>query len=248
MDHCYEACDSMLITINRVVKNMRNQTSSTPLHTKTKTEEHKCACHIISPVSRLPPQAIKSVRDLILWQYAKIISDSAGFGKKNWGFVMKKFKQLQDQEIFWNEIREYVKEREKNDECIFCGSNRDLTVDHLLPRSLNGPNDEKNVVWVCRNCNSSKGSRRLYEFWTIERGLEGAKYIVPRIAEGKYLKFAYEVFEKNKLLDLELNQIMGQICPICDLKSLCIKEESEGKLSPLCVDGILTLCYKSRTL
>ena len=30
----------------------------------------------------LPP-AIKCVRDLIYWQYAKIISDSAGMGKKN---------------------------------------------------------------------------------------------------------------------------------------------------------------------
>ena len=194
----------------------------------------------------MPAQAIKSVRDLILWQYAKIISESAGFGKKNWGFVMKKFKQLQDEEIFWNEIREYVKERESRDECIFCGGKKDLTLDHLLPRSRNGPNDEKNVVWVCGNCNSSKGSRRLYEFWTIEHGLEGAKYLVPRIAEGKYLKFAYEVFETNKLLDYDMNRIIVEMCPRCDLKALCIKVESEGKLSPLCVDGILTLCYKSK--
>jgi hypothetical protein len=61
----------------------------------------------------MPPPVVKSVRDLIFWQYAKIIAESAGFGKKNYAFVMTKFKQLQEGEIFWNEIREYVKEREK---------------------------------------------------------------------------------------------------------------------------------------
>lgn len=192
----------------------------------------------------MPPPAVKTVKDLIFWQYAKIISASAGLGKKNYGFVMKKFKQLQKGEIFWNEIREYVKEREKKDECIFCGEKTNLTIDHLLPRCFNGPNSEKNIIWVCKKCNSSKGSKRLYEYWTSKKGLKGAKYDVPRIAEGKYLKLIYEVLKEKGLLDLEINQIRKQICPDCDLKGVCIREKSEGKLSPLCLDGILTLCFK----
>lgn len=194
--------------------------------------------------SRMPPPTVKTLRDLIFWQYAKIISESAGFGKRNWGFVMKKFKQLKEGEIFWNEIREYIKEKEKKDECIFCGRKTNLTVDHLLPRCFNGPNDEKNVIFVCKECNSSKGPRRLYEFWTLKKGLEGAKYEVPRIAEGKYLKFLYEVLKNRGLLDLDINKIKKQICPMCDLKVLCVKEDSVGKLSPLCLDGIVTLCFK----
>ena len=157
---------------------------------------------------------------------------------------MRKFKQLQEGEIFWNEIREYVKERENKDECIFCESKTDLTIDHLLPRCFSGPDDEKNVIWVCKTCNSSKGSKRLYEFWTSKRGLKGAKYEVPRIAEGKYLKFVYEVLKKKGLLNLDINQIKNRICPECDLKRSCVKEKSVGKLSPLCLDGILTLCFK----
>lgn len=47
----------------------------------------------------MPPPAIKSVRDLTYWQYAKIIADSARVGKKNWGFVMERFKKLQRVEI-----------------------------------------------------------------------------------------------------------------------------------------------------
>jgi hypothetical protein len=192
----------------------------------------------------MPPPVVKTVKDLIFWQYAKIISESAGFGKRNWGFVMKKFKQLQEGEIFWNEIREYVKERERKDECIFCGKKTSLTIDHLLPRCFNGPNDEKNVIFVCKECNSSKSGKRLYEFWTLKKGLEGAKYEVPRIAEGKYLKFVYEVLKNKGLLDLTIDEIKKQLCSKCDVKYLCIKEKSVGKLSPLCLDGVLTSCFK----
>jgi hypothetical protein len=80
----------------------------------------------------LPPSAVKTIKDLIFWQYAKIIADSAGIGKKDFGFVMAKFKQLRQGEIFWNEIREYVKEKENRNECIFCGARTDLTLEHLF--------------------------------------------------------------------------------------------------------------------
>ena len=116
----------------------------------------------------MPPSVVKTVKDQIFWQYAKIISESAGFGKRNWGFVTKKFMQLRDEEIFWNGIRNNVKEREKSDECIFCGFKTDLTMDHLLPHLYNGPDDEKNVIWVCKKCNSSKGPKKLYEFWASQ--------------------------------------------------------------------------------
>lgn len=193
----------------------------------------------------MPPAAVKTVRDLILWQYAKIISDSAGMGKKKWAFVMDRFRKLQQEEIFWNEIREYVKEREKRDECIFCGASSRLTMEHLFPRSLNGPDDEKNIVWVCPKCNSSKGARTPYEFWALEHGLDGAKYDVPRIAEGKYLKLLYEVFMHNGMLDLDISGLKAKVCPVCDMKGLCVKEDSEGRLSPLCLDGIAKLSFQN---
>lgn len=191
----------------------------------------------------MPPPAIKSLRDLIYWQYAKIIADSAGVGKKNWGFVMDRFKKLQQGEIFWNEIREYVKEREKRDECIFCGGRASLTIDHLFPHSLGGPEDEKNVIWICKSCNSSKGARRLYELLAINKGLEAAKYDAPRIAEGKYLKLLYEVFKEKGVLDSTLSDIKADVCPRCDMKALCVKEKSVEKLSPLCLDGMAKLCF-----
>jgi 5-methylcytosine-specific restriction endonuclease McrA len=175
----------------------------------------------------MPPPAIRTVRDLIYWQYSKTISESAGMGKKNWRFIMDRFQKLQQGEIFWNEIREYVKEHENPDECIYCGAVGDVTLEHLFPQSLGGPQDEKNVVWVCQNCNSSKGARRPYEWYTKTGGLKDAKYNVPRIAEGKYLKLAFE--------------IIGVGGPKCDLGYVCEEENSVGRLSPLCLDGMVTI-------
>lgn len=192
----------------------------------------------------MPPQAVKTLRDLIFWQYAKIIAGSAGMGKKRFGFVMSKFKQLQHGEIFWNEIREYIKEREKMDECIFCGARGNLTIEHLIPRSLGGPDDEKNLIWICKRCNLKKGRNRLYEGWTKIWGLESAKYNIPRIAEGKYLKLIYEILENNNMLDLTIGEIRRDICPVCDIKKLCVDQDTVGKLSPLCLDGAVIICLK----
>jgi len=69
---------------------------------------------------------------------------------------------------------------------------------------------------------------------------------MPRIAGGKYLKLGYEVLKKNGLFDIRIDEIRKRVCPKCDLKKLCIEEKSEVKLSPLCLDGILTLCFMGR--
>lgn len=93
---------------------------------------------------------MKTIGDLIFWQYAKIISQSAGYGKKEFGFVMNRFKKLSSGEINWStSIREYVKEKEKKDECIYCGKKTDLTLEHILPRSRGGPDLPDNAVWAC---------------------------------------------------------------------------------------------------
>jgi hypothetical protein len=191
----------------------------------------------------MPPPAVKTVQDLIHWQYAKIIAQSAGVGKKQYAFIMDRFQKLKAADIFWNEIREYVKEHEARDVCIYCGKAAKLTLEHLFPRALGGPQDEKNLVWVCGSCNSSKANKRPYEFFTHLQGLKGAKYNVPRIAEGKYLKLLHEVFQAKGVLGMNIEAIRASTCPRCNLKPTCVEEGSEGKLSPLCLDGLATGCF-----
>mgnify|MGYP001237079429 FL=1 len=45
--------------------------------------------------------------------------------------------------------------------CQYCGSNEELTFDHLLPRSKGGKTDWENVVTACSACNVKKGGRLL---------------------------------------------------------------------------------------
>jgi hypothetical protein len=62
----------------------------------------------------MPPKPIKSPREIIYYQYAKIISESSGFGKTNYGMIMTKWKQLVNGEIQWSSsVREWLKERAK---------------------------------------------------------------------------------------------------------------------------------------
>ena len=43
--------------------------------------------------------------------------------------------------------------------CQYCGSNNELTFDHLLPRTKGGKTDWDNVVTACSSCNVKKGGR-----------------------------------------------------------------------------------------
>ena len=174
----------------------------------------------------MPPSAVRTVRDLMFWQYAKIISNSAGEGKSNYGFIMDRFKRLQSGQIQWSSsIREYVKEREQSDTCVYCGAKADLTLEHMLPRSRGGPDTPDNAVWVCSSCNSQKGSKRLYEWYGLTN-----RNALPRIAEGKYLKLLYSLHEGRGTL----NKTSKDICSECDMGPSC---PVPGKLSVYCLEG-----------
>jgi len=47
----------------------------------------------------MPPPSIRTIKAEIFYQYAKIISNSAKFGKDNYGFIMSKVKELKNEKI-----------------------------------------------------------------------------------------------------------------------------------------------------
>ena len=47
--------------------------------------------------------------------------------------------------------------------CQYCGANRDLTFDHVVPRSRGGRTTWENVVTACSPCNLLKGGRLTHE-------------------------------------------------------------------------------------
>lgn len=177
----------------------------------------------------MPPSAVKTVRQVIYYQYAKIISSSSGFGKTNYGMVMSKWKQLCSGEINWSSsVREWLKEKEEPNKCIYCGEEKDLTIEHILPRICLGEDVLENVIMVCKSCNSSKGGKRLYEW----RGIDEKDHY-NRIAEGKYLKYLYSLHERQGTLDC----IVTDMCPRCNMRNLCEEANSVEKISVYCIEG-----------
>ena len=43
--------------------------------------------------------------------------------------------------------------------CLYCGSDRNLTLDHVLPRSRGGGNSWNNLATCCTKCNSLKDNK-----------------------------------------------------------------------------------------
>jgi hypothetical protein len=159
----------------------------------------------------MPDRDVSTTKDLIFYQYAKIIArrafslpDGVEVKGKHYGFVKQKFRELKNGTISWSEItREDWQLVESKKECIYCGSKNesDLHREHIVPKSLNIKPDCKscdviqsihNQIWACRHCNSRKGSKGLYEFFA-EKYPNSRKYydFIPTLLEKKYLKTIY---------------------------------------------------------
>lgn len=58
--------------------------------------------------------------------------------------------------------RSMIYKRDGN-KCQYCGAIKDLTIDHIHPRSLGGQDTWENLVTACSSCNSKKGGKLLKE-------------------------------------------------------------------------------------
>lgn len=67
-------------------------------------------------------------------------------------------------------IEPHVKRRiweSQNEKCAYCGQRRGLgcmTIDHVIPLSKGGTNDEENLRCACKRCNKFKDSMMPMEF------------------------------------------------------------------------------------
>jgi len=157
----------------------------------------------------MPDRDVKTILDLIYYQYAKIIvrrtfgvSDGKEAKRKYYGFIKDTFRELKSGFKSWSEItREDWQFVESEKKCIYCGTESNLHKEHIIPRSLRiKPECETcdkiqgihNQVWACKQCNSSKGTKGLYEFYKQKYPNERKFYdLIPPLLEKKYLKTIY---------------------------------------------------------
>jgi 5-methylcytosine-specific restriction endonuclease McrA len=177
----------------------------------------------------MPDVEVKTIKDLIFYQYAKIVAKKAFSilnGKeakhKHYGFIKKTFRELKDGIKSWSDIaREDWQFVETEKKCMYCGTIHDLHKEHIVPKSLNIKPECKtcgtiqsihNQVWACKRCNFSKGAMGLYEFFKAKYPNDKKFYdIIPPLLEKKYLKTIYSCHKCARTLergDLDKDRII----------------------------------------
>ena len=167
----------------------------------------------------MPDREVKSIRDLIFYQYAKIIACSAFHvengqeaKRQHYGFIKKTFRELKSGTRSWSEIlREDKQSIDADKACVYCGATENLQWEHIVPKSLRikpecatCPHIQEvhNLVLACRSCNGSKGTLGLYHFYE-KRTVDDSPFVdmVPPLVEKKYLKTIFKCHECACTLD-----------------------------------------------
>lgn len=165
----------------------------------------------------MPDRDVKTVKDLICYQYAKVMARSA-FGpdakKGSYGFIKKSFRDLKEGCQSWSDItREDKQFVQAEKRCLYCGDTENLQWEHIVPRSVR-INERcqtcerllaiHNQTWACGRCNLEKRDKGLYSFFR-DRFPGDAKYYdrIPALLEKKYLKTIYCCHECAGTLDAE---------------------------------------------
>ena len=60
--------------------------------------------------------------------------------------------------------------------CAYCGSDKELTIDHITPRSKGGADVTKNVVCACHDCNQDKAHTPLEDWYLSQEFFNTARY------------------------------------------------------------------------
>jgi hypothetical protein len=181
----------------------------------------------------MPPHYVNTIREEILYEYAKLISRSA-YGTLQRAFITNRFMKLRDGEITISAtIREWEREQKLPRECVFCKSAIDLTTDHLIPRSRGGDDSPDNLVLACKSCNTSRGDKGIFEWLGLKR-----KDDLHRLVAGKYLKQLLQIHGLRGTLEITKTELKN-LCKICTLPLLCEKWGKVNKLTCFCLESIL---------
>jgi 5-methylcytosine-specific restriction endonuclease McrA len=81
-----------------------------------------------------------------------------------------------------------------NHECAYCGSKKQLTLDHIIPKSRGGGNDWNNLVTCCFKCNLKKANKTPEEAKMV---LKVKPYTPTLISENGLLKKIWDDYQES---------------------------------------------------
>lgn len=181
----------------------------------------------------MPPKYVHTIREELLYEYAKLMSRTVFKGKLNYGFITDRFKALRSGEITMSgTIREWQREQELPKECVFCRSNQHLSMDHLIPRNRGGKDIADNIVWACQTCNASRGDKGIYAWLGLKK-----KDNLHRLVAGKYLKELYSLHDEQDTLSIQKNEIQI-LCERCRNEGVCVEWDTIQELTCFCLESV----------
>ena len=71
--------------------------------------------------------------------------------------------------------RRKIKDQWDN-KCAYCGCEKDLTIDHIVPRSKGGPDFTKNCLCACHSCNQDKAHTPWEEWYSSQEFFSMQRY------------------------------------------------------------------------
>lgn len=89
--------------------------------------------------------------------------------------------------------RNRIYKRDGN-QCVYCGSSKNLTLDHIMPKSRGGNNDWMNLVTSCMKCNLKKGNRTPEE---ARMPMKHNPYIPTLLGQNIVITKIWEEFQKS---------------------------------------------------
>ncbi|MFA7114913.1 MAG: HNH endonuclease [Candidatus Omnitrophota bacterium] len=180
----------------------------------------------------MPPKYVKTIGEELFYEYAKLISRSV-YSKINYPFIVNRFKALRDGTITISGTnREWQREQTSLLECVFCGSEECLEMDHLIPKSRGGIDSADNMVWSCKICNASRGNKGVFEWLGLEK-----KDALHRLVAGKYLKELIDLHTKKETINIHKDNI-GLLCKDCKNGYVCMEWNKVGELTCFCLESI----------
>ncbi len=81
--------------------------------------------------------------------------------------------------------------------CAYCGSTKNLTIDHILPRSRGGEDSWLNLITACEKCNTKKGNKTPEE--------AGMSFLFP-----PYKPSYFSFFLKNRKIPKEWEPFLNE--------------------------------------
>lgn len=161
---------------------------------------------LAGPMQNKKPSTIK---EYLFWSYATLgmahaaISDNAhSYNKIHYMIRNKLYSGLINGTMNLGSLKE--DERLKlimPHACCYCGEATKLTLEHLIPLSKCGKDIADNIVWACKSCNSSKGSKDMFE-WHQRIGLFPSLLLIRR-----YLKLVIEFCISNELIESSMDNM-----------------------------------------